>query len=49
MEMIVISANGQAGWKRFVFGAVAERVIRETACPVLAIPAPDGEQSRSVE
>jgi nucleotide-binding universal stress UspA family protein len=41
--LIVIATHGLTGWRRFIFGSVAERVVRLSPCPVLAIPAP-GEQ-----
>jgi nucleotide-binding universal stress UspA family protein len=44
VDMIVIPTHGLAGWRRFVFGSVAERVIRFAPCPVLSIQhSPEGE------
>jgi universal stress protein A len=40
VDLIVIATHGHRGWKRFVFGSVAERVVRLASCPVLVIPAP---------
>lgn len=40
VNLVVIATHGHRGWKRFVFGSVAERVIRMASCPVLAVPAP---------
>lgn len=34
-DLIVMSTHGRTGWRRFVMGSVAERVIRHAACPVL--------------
>ncbi len=45
-DMIVISTHGRTGWKRFVFGSVAEKVVRTAACPVLTVPDPE---ARGVE
>ena len=39
-DLIVIATHGLTGWKRFIFGSVAERVVRLSPCPVLTIPAP---------
>ena len=35
VDMIVIATRGMAGWRRVVFGSVAERVVRLAKCPVL--------------
>ena len=35
VDMIVIATHGMAGWRRVVFGSVAERVVRLAKCPVL--------------
>jgi len=40
VDLIVIATHGLTGWRRFVFGSVAERVVRLSPCPVLTIPAP---------
>jgi len=39
-NLIVIATHGRSGWKRFVFGSVAEKVIRLSTCAVLTIRAP---------
>lgn len=36
-HLIVISTHGRTGFRRFIFGSVAEKVIRLAACPVLSI------------
>ena len=36
-DLIVLATHGRTGWRRFVFGSVAEKVVRLAACPVLAI------------
>jgi nucleotide-binding universal stress UspA family protein len=44
-DVIVIATHGLTGWRRFIFGSVAEKVVRLATCPVLTIPAtPEGEQ-----
>jgi nucleotide-binding universal stress UspA family protein len=39
-DLIVIATHGFTGWKHFVFGSVAEKVVRIASCPVLTIRAP---------
>jgi universal stress protein A len=38
--LIVIASHGLTGWRRLVFGSVAEKVVRQAPCPVLTIVAP---------
>ena len=40
VDLIVTATHGHTGWRRFLFGSVAERVIRLAPCPVLTIPEP---------
>ena len=40
VDLVVIATHGLTGWRRFVFGSVAERVVRTASCPVLTLPAP---------
>ena len=35
VDMIVIATHGMTGWRRVVFGSVAERLVRLAKCPVL--------------
>ena len=42
-DIIVIASQGESGWQRFVFGSVAEKVVRHADCPVLTIRAPNQE------
>lgn len=42
VDVIVASTHGWTGWRRFVFGSVAEKVVRLSSCPVLIIPGPGG-------
>jgi nucleotide-binding universal stress UspA family protein len=37
-DMIVIATHGLTGWRRLMFGSVAEKVVRLAECPVLTIP-----------
>ncbi|MBW2283628.1 MAG: universal stress protein [Deltaproteobacteria bacterium] len=41
IDMIVMATHGLTGWRRFIFGSEAEKVVRLSECPVLTIPAPD--------
>jgi universal stress protein A len=43
VDLIVIATHGATGWRRFIFGSVAEKVVRMADCPVLTIPAPEKE------
>ncbi|MDE1460822.1 universal stress protein [Spartinivicinus poritis] len=36
-SLVVISSHGYHGFKRFMLGSVAERVIRFTTCPTLVL------------
>lgn len=38
-DLIVIATHGRTGWRRFIFGSVAEKVIRLAKHPVLTIRA----------
>jgi nucleotide-binding universal stress UspA family protein len=37
IDLIVMGTHGRTGATRFLLGSVAERVVREAACPVLTI------------
>ncbi len=41
-DLIVISTHGETGWRRFVSGSVAEKVVRLAECPVLSVRGPAG-------
>lgn len=43
-DIIVIATHGQTGWRRFIFGSVAERVVRLASCAVLTVQVPHGEE-----
>jgi nucleotide-binding universal stress UspA family protein len=36
-DLIVMGTHGRHGFKRFLLGSVAERVVRESSCPVLLV------------
>lgn len=42
-DLIVLGTHGRSGFERLVLGSVAEKVVRQAACPVLTVPprAPD--------
>jgi len=42
-DLIVIATHGLTGWRRLMFGSVAERVVRVAQCPVLTIRDPEGQ------
>ena len=37
VDLIVIATHGRSGWRRVVFGSVAESVVRTASCAVLTI------------
>lgn len=37
VDLIVMGTHGRHGFKRFLLGSVAERVVRESPCPVLLV------------
>jgi len=37
-DVIVIATHGRTGLKRFIYGSVAEAVVRRSPCAVLTIP-----------
>jgi len=37
VDLIVIATHGEKGWKRFMLGSVAEKVVRLSPCSVLVI------------
>jgi len=41
VDLIVIATHGETGWRRFVFGSVAEKVVRTAHCPVLTVHEPE--------
>jgi len=43
LDLIVISTHGRTGWRRLVFGSVAEKVVRLAPIPVLTVPQPEQE------
>ena len=44
VDIIITATHGLTGWRRFIFGSVAEKVVRFSRCPVLTVPAPHEEE-----
>jgi nucleotide-binding universal stress UspA family protein len=40
-DLIVMGTHGRKGFERLLMGSVAERVVRQAACPVLTVRAED--------
>lgn len=36
-DLMVISTHGYTGWKHFLFGSDAERILEHAPCPVLVV------------
>jgi nucleotide-binding universal stress UspA family protein len=39
-DLIIISTHGVSGWRPFVFGSIAEKVIKLAECPLLLLRTP---------
>lgn len=44
VDLIVIATHGMTGWRHFIFGSVAEKVVRHAPCPVMTIRAPSTQK-----
>ncbi len=44
-DLIVIATEGATGFKRFILGSVAEKVVRGATCPVLTVRRHDAESA----
>jgi nucleotide-binding universal stress UspA family protein len=42
-DLIVMATHGETGWRRFVSGSVAEKVVRLAECPVLSVRGPESK------
>lgn len=40
IDLLIIATHGQSGWRQFIFGSVADKVVRLAQCPVLTIRGP---------
>ncbi len=43
VAMIVMATHGRGGWRRWLLGSVADRVVRQSAVPVVLVPMPAEE------
>ena len=48
VDLIVIASHGWTGWHRFIFGSVAEKVVRFAPCPVLTVPVKQGKERKAI-
>ena len=37
IDLVVMGTHGQTGVSHFVFGSVAEKVVRKASCPVMVV------------
>lgn len=40
VNLLVIATHGLSGWRRFIFGSVADKVAKLSPCPILLVPSP---------
>lgn len=40
VDLVVIATHGRSGWKRLLFGSVADKIMHHAECPVLTIKEP---------
>ena len=43
VDLIVIATHGWTGWRKLVYGSVADKVVRLSPCPVLTISEHGGQ------
>jgi len=43
VDVIITATRGASAWRMFVFGSVAERIVRASSCPVLTVPPSEEE------
>ncbi len=43
IDMMVVSTHGVSGWRAFVFGSIAEKLVRLVQCPLLLLQSPRTE------
>ncbi|MFP4082154.1 MAG: universal stress protein [Candidatus Aminicenantes bacterium] len=44
VDLVVIATHGETGFRHFIFGSVAEKVVRTSPVPVLTIRAPEKKE-----
>ncbi len=47
VELVVMATHGRTGISHFVLGSVAEKVVRESSCPVLTVRKPRAADMKS--
>lgn len=47
-DLIVMGSHGYGGYKRWVYGSVANRVVHESPCPLLMVRTVPGEKDESM-
>jgi len=45
IDLIIMGTYGRSGLDRFIFGSVAERVVRKAPCPVMTVRIPEHRKS----
>jgi nucleotide-binding universal stress UspA family protein len=45
-DLIVMTSHGRTGFRRFLLGSVAQKIIHERIAPVVLVPAPPGEEEK---
>ncbi|MEO0071925.1 MAG: universal stress protein [candidate division WOR-3 bacterium] len=45
VDLIVTATHGRTGWRHFIFGSVAEKIIRLSSRPVLTVRKPEAKLS----
>ena len=48
IDLIVIATHGMSGWRHYVYGSVAQKVIQHTGCPVFLVRARKGRKQQAV-
>jgi nucleotide-binding universal stress UspA family protein len=43
VDLIMLATHGRGGMERLMLGSVADRVVHHSRCPILLVPARDGD------
>jgi nucleotide-binding universal stress UspA family protein len=49
VDLIIIATHGMTGWRKFAFGSVTEKVVKDAGCPVLVLRAEAGAAENKEE
>jgi nucleotide-binding universal stress UspA family protein len=49
IDMVIISTHGISGWRPFVFGSIAEKVVKLVQCPLLLLRSAKPETATAKE